>query len=244
MDPGLVFRLVGRTLERTGGDQQAALRMVERATRWTGRARSPARSPAQAPPLTSATVRALRLAFRLHRDQVRTGTTVPYVAHLLGVAGIVMRTGGSEREVVAALLHDAVEDQGGARTMRRIQRGFGPEVARIVDQVTERPGSWLRRKQQAIHHIASGQTTTGALRVKLADCLHNTGTMTRNARREGDGFWTRFSGRKRGSLWYHRSMARAFQGVTIDQPLLRGLSDRLTRQVVRLHQVADPTAAR
>jgi HD domain len=249
MDLGLVFRLVGRTLERTNGDQAAAVRMARKAARWTaGRAGQRTGAPR---PLSSNVVRALRTACQLHRTQVRKGTSVPYLSHLLGVAGIVMRTGGNDREIMAALLHDAVEDQGGARTMRLIRRRFGRGVAGIVGEATEPPGPWLARKQHKIDHIAGGNLSAGGLRVKLADCLHNSGTMTHGARREGAAFWRVFSGKKDGTLWYHAGMSAAFDRATAgananananaggNASQLRALAQRYERQVVRLHRAAD-----
>lgn len=241
MDLGLVFRLAGRTLERTNGDQLAAERMAVKAARWsTGRSQrvgsrlgAPRRQGQ-----TSQVVRALRLACELHQNQVRKGTAIPYMSHLLSVAGIVMRSGGSEREVIAALLHDAVEDQGGARTQRLIRRRFGRQVARIVEEVTEPQGHWKRRKQHTINGIASGRLSSSGLRVKLADALHNSGTMTREARNKGDAFWTVFSGKKTGSLWYFDAMLEKFKPATARAPELRRLTNRLERQVTRLHEVA------
>ena len=80
--------------------------------------------------------RALAFAARLHARQRRKGTTIPYVAHLLGVASIALEHGANEDEAIAALLHDAVEDQGGAPTLERIRRRFGNRVADIVDGCT------------------------------------------------------------------------------------------------------------
>jgi GTP pyrophosphokinase len=238
MDLGLVFRLVGRTLERTNGDQLAAARMAVKAARWsTGRSKRIG-SPRQRQQQASQVVRALRLACKLHQHQVRKGTSIPYISHLLGVAGIVMRSGGSEREVIAALLHDAVEDQGGTRTLRQIRRRFGRQVAGIVEEVTEPRGQWRRRKQHTIDGIASGRISPSGLRVKLADALHNSGTMTREARVKGDAFWGVFTGKKAGSLWYFDAMLEKFKPATARTPELRRLTDRLERQVTRLHAVA------
>jgi hypothetical protein len=240
MDLGLVFRLVGRTLERTNGDQVAAVKMARKAARWTaGRGSTWTHAPR---PLSSNVVRALRTACQLHRTQVRKGTSVPYLSHLLGVAGIVLRSGGNDREIMGALLHDAVEDQGGNRTMRLIRRRFGRGVAGIVGEATESPGPWLARKQHKIDHIAGGNLSAGGLRVKLADCLHNSGTMTRGARAEGDAFWRVFSGKKVGTLWYHDGMSaalkRASAGAGEKASQLRALARRYERQVARLHQAA------
>jgi hypothetical protein len=233
MDLGLVFRLVGRTLERTGGDQLAARRMAVRVARW-----SAGRNSRGARPLSPQVVRALRVAWQLHRRQVRKGTSIPYVSHLLSVAGIVMRSGGSEPEIIAALLHDAVEDQGGARTLRLVRRRFGRRVARTVEEVSEPRGAWRWRKQHTIDSIRAGRMAPSGLRVKLADALHNGGTMTRGARRDGDAFWSVFSGKKAGTLWYLDGMLAGFRTATAGAPELRGLTDRLQRQVERLHRAA------
>jgi GTP pyrophosphokinase len=235
MDLGLVFRMVGRTLERTGGDQLAAQRMAVRAARWSARRSHPRKESRR---LSPQVVRALRMACQLHRNQVRKGTSIPYISHLLGVAGIVMHSGGSEREVIAALLHDAAEDQGGARTLRLIRRRFGRQVARTVEEVTEPRGDWRWRKQHTIDCIRTGRMTPSGLRVKLADALHNSGTMTKGARQQGDAFWSVFSGKRAGSLWYLDEMLAGFRPAAASAPQLRRLTDRLQRQVERLHDVA------
>ena len=80
---------------------------------------------------------ALTYAARLHRTQMRKGTNVPYVTHLLAVAAIVGENGGTEDEVISALLHDAVEDQGGAATREEIRERFGDTVATIVDGASD-----------------------------------------------------------------------------------------------------------
>mgnify|MGYP001820385991 CR=1 FL=1 len=161
----------------------------------------------------------------------------------LSVSGIVLRSGGSDREVMAALLHDAVEDQGGARTMKLLRRRFGREVAGIVGEATEPDGPWLARKQHKIDHIAGGNLSADGLRVKLADCLHNSGTMTHGARREGDAFWRVFSGKKTGTLWYHDGMSAAFNRATSTTSgdsgqQLRDLARRYELQVCRLRGAA------
>ncbi|MEI8132902.1 MAG: HD domain-containing protein, partial [Leptolinea sp.] len=79
---------------------------------------------------------ALCYATDLHAEQIRKGSGVPYVAHLLGVASLVLEYGGSEDEAIAALLHDAVEDQGGQKTRQEIAQRFGENVAQIVDGCT------------------------------------------------------------------------------------------------------------
>ncbi len=80
---------------------------------------------------------AVRMATELHADQLRKGTSIPYISHLLGVSTIVLESGGTEDEAIAGLLHDAVEDQGGPATLEAIRTRFGDVVATIVDGCTD-----------------------------------------------------------------------------------------------------------
>src|SRR5436305_178741 len=90
-------------------------------------------APAFAPPRLGPRFEdALRYAAMLHAGQVRKESGVPYVAHLLSVAALVIEDGGDEDEAIAALLHDAVEDQGGTERLRAIAGRYGDRVARIV----------------------------------------------------------------------------------------------------------------
>ena len=177
---------------------------------------------------------ALPFAAGLHRDQVRKGTNTPYVSHLLGVAAIVLEHGGNEDEAIAALLHDAVEDQGGASTLRAIHDRFGGAVAAIVagctdtDLVPKPP--WRPRKEAYVTHVASASPSVRL--VSAADKLHNARTILADYRRHGDAVWERFSGGKEGSLWYYRALVDAFRahGRT---PLLDEL-DGVVSEIERL----------
>ena len=177
---------------------------------------------------------ALPFAAGLHRDQVRKGTNTPYVSHLLGVAAIVLEHGGNEDEAIAALLHDAVEDQGGPPTLRAIHDRFGGAVAAIVagctdtDLVPKPP--WRPRKEAYVAHVASASPSVRL--VSAADKLHNARTILADYRRHGDAVWERFSGGKEGSLWYYRALVDAFRahGRT---PLLDEL-DRVVSELERL----------
>jgi len=80
---------------------------------------------------------ALVFATQLHAGQTRKGTTIPYISHLLAVTAIVLEHGGDEDEAIAALLHDSIEDQGGASTREEIRRRFGDRVVEIVDGCTD-----------------------------------------------------------------------------------------------------------
>jgi GTP pyrophosphokinase len=156
---------------------------------------------------------ALVYTHQLHAGQKRKGTTTPYIGHLLAVAAIVIENGGSEDEVIAALLHDAVEDQGGAETREEIRRRFGDNVTAIVDgctdtdQVPKPP--WQKRKEDYIAHLS--EASSSVLLVSLADKLHNARTIVQDYRVIGAEIWKRFMGGKEGTLWYYRALVEAFR---------------------------------
>lgn len=156
--------------------------------------------------------RALDLAFELHRGQARKGSGIPYFGHLLGVASIMIETGGSEDEAIAALLHDAAEDQGGHATVERIRAEFGDPVARVVEECSDSFGEpkppWRERKQAYLEHLE--QASEAALDVSLADKLHNVRTIVVDYRAVGERLWDRFNAGRDEVLWYYRSLAAAF----------------------------------
>lgn len=155
--------------------------------------------------------RAVQLARELHAGQLRKGTQVPYLAHLLGVTSLVLEDGGTDDEAIAALLHDAVEDQGGARTLRLIEQLFGREVAHIVaacsdtDVVPKPP--WRERKEAYIAHLATAHPSV--LRVSLADKLHNARAIQYDLQ-SGVDVWRRFNAGREEVLWYYGALADAF----------------------------------
>ncbi len=120
---------------------------------------------------------ALLLATRLHATQTRKGGRIPYVSHLLGVASLALEHGGDEDVAIAALLHDAVEDQGGRPTLARIRRRFGARVAEIVD-------------------TASAEVRL----VSACDKLRNARAILFDYRVHGEALWKRFKGGRDGTL--------------------------------------------
>ena len=158
---------------------------------------------------------ALDYAVRVHRDQRRKGTEVPYVTHLLAAAAIVGENGGTEDEVVAALLHDAPEDQGGRERLEDIRERFGDEVADIVagntDTFEDPKPPWRERKETYIVHI--GHAPESVRLVSAADKLHNARTILADLRIVGDELWQRFTGGKEGTLWYYRALVTAFRAA-------------------------------
>jgi (p)ppGpp synthase/HD superfamily hydrolase len=156
---------------------------------------------------------ALILATALHSTQQRKGTTTPYISHLLGTASLVLEHGGNEDEAIAALLHDAVEDQGGAATLAQIRAQFGDSVAAIVEgctdaQQTPKP-PWQERKETYFNHLHHAPASVRL--VSAADKLHNARAILSDLHIHGNDLWTRFSGGRNGVLWYYRSLANTLQ---------------------------------
>jgi (p)ppGpp synthase/HD superfamily hydrolase len=163
--------------------------------------------------LTNRFEQALVYATRLHAQQVRKGTGVPYISHLLSVTALVLEDGGDEDEAIAALLHDAVEDQGGVATREVILQQFGERVIQIVDGCTDtdvmpKP-PWKERKQQHLENLR--HASPAVCRVVLADKLHNARSILLDLRREGETVWQKFRGGKEGTLWYYRAALEVFE---------------------------------
>ena len=115
------------------------------------------------PRLTEQFDEALVYAAGVHRNQTRKGGDIPYLGHLLSVASLVIEAGGSQTQAIAALLHDAAEDQGGQQTLAEIGRKFGPEVADIVAQCSdtfeEPKPPWQERKERYVEISARPRRT-------------------------------------------------------------------------------------
>ena len=155
---------------------------------------------------------ALVYATRLHAQQMRNGTQVPYVSHLLAVSSLVLEAGGGEDEAIAALLHDGPEDQGGRATLEEIRRLFGGPVAGIVaecsDTLESKKPPWQQRKEAYLRHLPAA---SGSARlVSCADKLHNARAILADYRAHGDLLWDRFNAGRDDILWYYSELARIF----------------------------------
>lgn len=154
---------------------------------------------------------ALLLAFDLHARQTRKGRPIPYITHLLAVAAIVGEHGGDEDQFIAALLHDAVEDQGGAPMLERIRAQFGDRVAELVAACTDtdqHPKPPWRARKEAFLAELPGKSPDQKL-IIAADKLHNARALLGDLRREGIATLDRFNGGREGTLWYHRAITEA-----------------------------------
>ena len=164
--------------------------------------------------LTSRFEEALVFATQLHAKQTRKGTAIPYIAHLLAVASMVITHGGNEDEAIAALLHDAVEDQGGRPTLKRIRGRFGEKVASIVagctDAYVEPKPPWKERKEKYLAHLRSASRSVKL--VAAADKLDNLRAIIADHRTYGVAIWRRFNAGKDDQKWFYRGCVAALKG--------------------------------
>src|SRR5438046_2162596 len=178
---------------------------------------------------------ALVYATRAHGDKMRKKTGIPYVAHILGVAAIALEYGANETEAIAALLHDTVEDCGGAERLRDIRERFGDDVAAIVDGCTDTYQTpkppWLERKRSYIEHLKNSDSSTRL--VSASDKLHNTRAILSELRRHGLEVFERFAGKKDGTLWYYRALVTAFR-EHVNHTDLIGELDRVVTEIEKL----------
>jgi (p)ppGpp synthase/HD superfamily hydrolase len=168
--------------------------------------------------------RAFLFAAEKHAGQTRKTTTVPYIAHLMGVASLALEYGGDEDLAIAALLHDVVEDCGGAPMLKEVKRRFGSRVAKIVDGCTDSYGEpkppWRERKENYLRHLKSADA--GTRLVSAADKLNNVRSILSDYREVGESIWERFNGGREGTLWYYRALLGEFQRRRMNR-LLREL---------------------
>jgi (p)ppGpp synthase/HD superfamily hydrolase len=162
---------------------------------------------------------ALAFAARLHAEQTRKGSATPYISHLLAVTAIALDHGATENEAIAALLHDAVEDQGGQETLEEIRRRYGDQVASIVaacsdtDETPKPP--WRERKEAFVERL---RTEPYSVRlVVAADKLHNVRDVLRNYRLHGDDLWLKFKGGRDGTIWYYRAVVDALNQAAMPE---------------------------
>jgi GTP pyrophosphokinase len=174
---------------------------------------------------------ALNYAATLHADQVRKATSIPYVSHLLSVAGIAIEHGADEDEAIAALLHDAPEDCGGMPVLAEIGARFGARVAEIVaacsDTFEQPKPSWVERKAKYIAHVRAASPPVRL--ISMSDKLHNARAILSDYRRLGDAVFSRFKrGESHSVLWYYRRLADEFNAADAASPLAQELERVVT----------------
>lgn len=186
--------------------------------------------------------RALQLAIEAHAGQVRKGTenaaglALPYITHPVAVAALVQRYGGTEDQVIAALLHDVLED-GGPQWARQIRETFGADVLALVEFCTDglpdetgRKPPWRERKEAYVAHLREADGP--GLLVSACDKLANLQAILLDLTEVGDAVWARFTGKKDGTLWYYGALVEAFAGrvpASLERALRRDLGEVLVR---------------
>lgn len=171
--------------------------------------------------LTARFTRAVDYTRQMHVNY-RKGTSVPYMAHLLGVASLVMGESGhvrfpvTEDMVIGALLHDAVEDEGGLPRLRDIKANFGKEVAKIVEGCTDsfeedsgEKQEWGERKRSYIKRLR--KESEGTLLVSAADKLYNARAILEDYRQVGVEVWKRFKRGRKEQLWYFDELIKVYK---------------------------------
>jgi (p)ppGpp synthase/HD superfamily hydrolase len=185
------------------------------------------------PMLTERFQRAFSVASEVHATQERKGTRVPYLAHLMSVAALVLEHGGDEDAAIAGLLHDAVEDsRDGKETQARIRREFGERIAGLVMGCSDAvavPGEakppWRERKEAYLKRLA-GAKDPAVLLVSACDKLHNLRSILADLR-AGIYVWSRFNEKNPATqLWYYESLAACYHGK-----VAAGLSRELSRVI-------------
>jgi (p)ppGpp synthase/HD superfamily hydrolase len=166
---------------------------------------------------------AIELAARAHHNQVRKGTEIPYIVHPLAVAGLLIRARCSEHIVIAALLHDVVEDT--PVTIGEIRSHFGREVAELVMALSEpdKKAPWEDRKAHTLRYLGD-QASDEVLLVALADKLDNMRAIREGLENDGEMFWERFNRPREKQKWYYVRLEATFSERVRREPALTLLS--------------------
>ena len=188
---------------------------------------------------SSRIVDAFAFAHEIHAEHTRKGSGVPYITHVMAVAAIVGEHGGDEDMFIAALLHDAVEDGDGYKTLAEVHNRFGKRASDMVEACSdafEKPKpKWRVRKEKFIESI---RTASPEVRlIVAADKLHNICATIGDYSVLGESVWERFTGRRDGTLWYYAAISEAL-AEGWEHPLV----DDLIATVEELHRMASPTA--
>ncbi|MEY2672842.1 MAG: hypothetical protein RLZZ508_719 [Actinomycetota bacterium] len=176
--------------------------------------------------------KAMKFANKMHKDDARKSTTIPYICHPIGVASLVLEAGGDEEQVIAALLHDVAEDCGGEKALAKIRKKFGPRVESIVrgcsDSLTEDPekkAPWKNRKDAHIKHLAD--TSSDVLIVTAADKTHNARSIVTDLQIHKEELWKRFNSDRESIIWYYEEIYKVLESREVTKTLLFPLKNAI-----------------
>lgn len=163
---------------------------------------------------------AFKYAAHEHRCQMRKGTKIPYISHLMSVSALIWENGGDEDQAIAGLLHDVIEDADPPSAVPRIRKEilerFGPRVLRLVEGCTDgeqdasgEKAPWKERKENYLEHLQ--HEPAELLLVSCCDKLHNARAILTDLTTHGESLFNRFTGKKEGTLWYYRKLSEIYQ---------------------------------
>ena len=179
--------------------------------------------------------KALDFAYKIHFNQNRKKTKIPYFTHLVSVSNNVIEDGGTTDEAIGGLLHDAVEDQGGLKTLKKIRKLFGNKVAQIVNEcsdtiVVPKP-PWLTRKKKYLSDIK--KKSQSSMFVSLCDKLHNGTSIVNDYKRKGKKVWTRFTAKPKQVAWYYEGLYKEFSKHLKGHKVLKGNYLTVVKEIKR-----------
>lgn len=187
---------------------------------------------------------ALQFASGLHHDQPRKGVPIPYIAHLMSVCALVLEAGGDEDQAISALLHDAVEDQGGKATLDTIRHLFGKRVANAVESCSDSTATdptkklpWRERKEMYLTHLQGAKED--AVLIAAADKLHNARAILSDYRELGEQLWLRFNAPKNEQLWYYCALVETLR-QTVAPTVLVGELEKVVKELTELARLPQP----
>jgi (p)ppGpp synthase/HD superfamily hydrolase len=187
---------------------------------------------------------ALQFASGLHHDQPRKGVPIPYIAHLMSVCALVLEAGGDEDQAISALLHDAVEDQGGKATLDTIRHLFGKRVADAVESCSDSTAThptkklpWRERKEMYLTHLQGAKED--AVLIAAADKLHNARAILSDYRELGEQLWLRFNAPKNEQLWYYCALVETLR-QTVAPTVLVGELEKVVKELTELARLPQP----
>lgn len=178
-------------------------------------------------------IQAFQFAAQEHQCQLRKGTNIPYISHLMSVSALVMENGGDEDQAIAGLLHDVIEDAEPPSRVPAIRKEileqFGPRVLNLVEGCTDgeadelgEKAPWRERKEAYLTKLKDKPTEL--LLVSCCDKLHNARAILTDLTTHGEALFDRFTGKKEGTLWYYRTLVEIYQQRLPDLVAVRELT--------------------
>lgn len=182
-------------------------------------------------------IQAFQFAAHEHRYQLRKGTKIPYISHLMSVSALVMENGGDEDQAIAGLLHDVIEDADPPSSVPQIRKAilelFGPRVLSLVEGCTDgeagadgEKSPWRERKETYLEHLQ--YKPEELLLVSCCDKLHNARAILTDLTTYGNVLFDRFTGRQAGTLWYYRTLVTIFEKRLPSIVAVRELANTVT----------------